>query len=96
MIPLRLTLSPNSKKFLVSNLLVLFLDDCRCFLQLRGFSAGAPDPPHLHSPADVHVSESKWALGVDVSLYYFFLMGGIPGKRTLQDPGNFLRIYACA
>lgn len=56
-------------------------------------------PPHLHSPADVHVrsaSESKWALGVDVSLYYFFLMGGIPGKRTLHDPGNFLRIYACA
>lgn len=55
-------------------------------------------PPHLHNPADVHVrsaSESKWALGVDVSLYYF-LMGGIPGKRTLQDPGNFLRIYACA
>lgn len=56
-------------------------------------------PTNLHSPADVHVrsaSESKWALGVDVSLYYFFLMGGIPGKRTLQDPGNFLRIYACA
>lgn len=75
------------------------MDDCRCFLQLRGFSAGAPDPPHLHSPANVHVrsaGESKWALGVDVSLYFFFLMGGIPAKRTLQDPGNFLRIYACA
>lgn len=68
---------------------------CSCI----GFLQVLLIPPHLHSPADVHVrsaSESKWALGVDVSLYYFFLMGGIPGKRTLQDPGNFLRIYACA
>lgn len=72
---------------------------CSCMGFLQVLLIPPHPTPHLHSPADVHVrsaSESKWALGVDVSLYYFFLMGGIPGKRTLQDPGNFLRIYACA